>query len=513
MGRLLCVAAVAAVTLLRSARGAIPAHKVTHLPGLDGPLKSEMYSGYLPVGKTSGVKGMIHYWLIMSEGDPKTDPIAYWTNGGPGASGISDGLLTEMGQIHVDDRSFNKTDPEAPLKVFYNPMSWSKVANMLYVSQPKGVGFSYCVDDAGEPVENPEATCINTDLSAAQDGYDFFVNFFAAYPEFKNNDFFLTAESYGGTYIPMMMDQIDTRGGLPNFRGAAIGDGCWGNEVGTCAFSSGKAKQIKAEFFQGHGMYDQVLYGKIKHACGDFSDEATKRPICALLLDEMNAKVGQFDVYNIYDLCGNDRSEASSSAAPESVVGWLKEIEDAMSTTTVTIPRKHANTLAAAPHPQLESTAVGGALNDYPCGGERAASAWLAQSDVQAALHVKSDRGGMSYHKGPMNISGDLRPLYKKLISKYRMLIYSGDTDACVPYWGSQEWTRELGFPVAKAWRPWQAAATPGGDLQRAGYAIDYESGTGFKYVTVQGAGHMVPTYKPGFALALITKFFNNETF
>eukprot|EP01052_Picozoa_sp_SAG31_P026736 SAG31_NODE_2446_length_5678_cov_9.411185_3_plen_67_part_00 len=51
----------------------------------------------------------------------------------------------------------------------------------------------------------------------------------------------------------MFMDQIDTRGGFPNFSGAAIGDGCWGNRVGTCAFNSGKAKQIKAEFLQGAG--------------------------------------------------------------------------------------------------------------------------------------------------------------------------------------------------------------------------------------------------------------------
>ena len=31
--------------------------------------------------------------------------------------------------------------------------------------------------------------------------------------------------------------------------------------------------------------------------------------------------------------------------------------------------------------------------------------------------------------------------------------------------------------------------------LQRAGYVIDYDSGgTGFKFVTIQGAGHLVPT-------------------
>ena len=27
--------------------------------------------------------------------------------------------------------------------------------------------------------------------------------------------------------------------------GAAIGDGCWGNDVGLCAFASGKAQQIQ----------------------------------------------------------------------------------------------------------------------------------------------------------------------------------------------------------------------------------------------------------------------------
>ena len=32
---------------------------------------------------------------------------------------------------------------------------------------------------------------------------------------------------------------------------------------------------------------------------------------------------------------------------------------------------------------------------------------------------------------------GDLRPLYRKLVAKYRLLIYSGNVDACVPTWGS----------------------------------------------------------------------------
>jgi hypothetical protein len=46
----------------------------------------------------SGVPGHIHYWFIESENDPANDPVVYWTNGGPGGSGITTGLLTEMGQ-------------------------------------------------------------------------------------------------------------------------------------------------------------------------------------------------------------------------------------------------------------------------------------------------------------------------------------------------------------------------------------------------------------------------------
>jgi hypothetical protein len=83
----------------------------------------------------------------------------------------------------------------------------------LYVSQPKGVGFSYC--------EDMSVDCINNDVIAAEDAYDFFVNFFAGYPEFAKNEFYLTAESYGGIYIPMFMDQIDQRGGV-NLKGSML---------------------------------------------------------------------------------------------------------------------------------------------------------------------------------------------------------------------------------------------------------------------------------------------------
>ena len=110
--------------------------------------------------------------------------------------------------------------------------------------------------------------------------------------------------------------------------------------------------------------------------------------------------------------------------------------------------------LASAKHPQLSSKTkkqhaetaskdLSGALNDYACGGGTAAGIWLQIPDVAKALHVKSGTKGMKYNWGPYN-GGDLRPLYYKLAQKYRMLIYSGDVDACVPYWGTEEWTPRI---------------------------------------------------------------------
>jgi serine carboxypeptidase-like clade 1 len=95
----------------------------------------------------------------------------------------------------------------------------------------------------------------------------------------------------------------------------------------------------------------------------------------------------------------------------------------------------------------------------------------------------------MQYHK----TAGDTVPLYAEQIEKgYQMLIYSGDVDGCVPYTGTEEWTRELGREVTQGWHQWLAqphTSTHDAALHNAGYAITYDL---FQFVTILGAGHMV---------------------
>jgi len=457
----------------------IAEHEIKSLPGWDKPLKSKQYSGYLPVGKASGSAGMIHYWFILSENDPKNDPVVYWTNGGPGSSGISIGLLNELGQFLTNDESFDGDK----IKLLYNPYAWSQVANTLFVSQPKGVGFSYCVDTS--------KPCVNDDRTSSQDAYEFFIAFFDAYPEFKKNDFYLTGESYGGIYIPLFMQEIEKNGGLDNFKGGAIGNGCWGTDVGLCNFNTGKSHQIQMMHFFGHNMISQATHNSLLKACGAFSDEDVKKPECVRMLRYMSKEIGNFNIYNIYDTCGDDQSKLT-----------LADYNRLLSNRNVSMDKDYSH----LPHPQL-----GGAVNDYECGFDRAVTAYLEQESVAKALHVKMGTPGQKYVWGPSSVSGDLRPLYRHLVEKYRLMIYSGDTDGCIPEWGSEEWVSELGFNVTKPWRPWTSPLTSGAKPQRAGYVIDYTNG--FKFVTIQGSGHMAPTYKPNFALTMITKFLKDEPF
>jgi carboxypeptidase C (cathepsin A) len=48
------------------------------------------------------------------------------------------------------------------------------------------------------------AYCSFNDDTTAADNVDFIVNWFERNPSFKGNDFYLSGESYGGIYIPLL---------------------------------------------------------------------------------------------------------------------------------------------------------------------------------------------------------------------------------------------------------------------------------------------------------------------
>jgi cathepsin A (carboxypeptidase C) len=90
------------------------------------------WSGYLEVpGPQAGQKKFYHYWFVASEGDPHTDPVALWLNGGPGSSSLI-GFLTENGPFMLNDDSLTQNTTATP-KLFHRTTGWQKAASYIFL--------------------------------------------------------------------------------------------------------------------------------------------------------------------------------------------------------------------------------------------------------------------------------------------------------------------------------------------------------------------------------------------
>lgn len=107
-----------------------------------------------------------------------------------------------------------------------NPFSWNKVASVLYIESPAGVGYSYSDDKnyttnddqvrpflvtnilKSQPFKTAQlCTCF---FQVAKDNYKALLSFFAKFPNFTQNEFFIFGESYGGIYVPTLSLRVVT---------------------------------------------------------------------------------------------------------------------------------------------------------------------------------------------------------------------------------------------------------------------------------------------------------------
>jgi carboxypeptidase C (cathepsin A) len=110
------------------------------------------YTGYIDIQARH-----LFFYFFESRNDPNNDDIILWTNGGPGCSS-SLGLFFELGEsfklshdVGQEADSFKGpcriTDADGPK---FHPESWNTNANIFFIDQPVGVGFSYA--EFGETV-------------------------------------------------------------------------------------------------------------------------------------------------------------------------------------------------------------------------------------------------------------------------------------------------------------------------------------------------------------------------
>nr|GMD32714.1 serine carboxypeptidase-like 34 [Ipomoea batatas] len=105
--------------------------------------------------------------------------------------------------------------------------------------------------------------------------------------------------------------------------------------------------------------------------------------------------------------------------------------------------------------------------------------AYLNRPDVQKALHA--------------NVTG----------ISYPWVHCSGDTDGRVPVTSTRYCLKKLGLNITEDWTPWYTD-----NQQVGGWTVAYE---GLMYVTIRGAGHEVPAFKPKEALQLVNHFLANK--
>ena len=173
-----------------------------------GPFINETWeSGVIDLNQNGGDD--MFYWWFESRNSAKDDPLVLWLTGGPGcASEIA--LFYENGpyQFNADGKT---------LKM--NPHAWNNNANLLYVDQPVGTGFS----KAGS------VTDYDTNEEEIADTMALFMeNFLEKFPQLQGKDFYITGESYAGHYIPAISHNFffKNKDKLKiNFKGMAIGNG------------------------------------------------------------------------------------------------------------------------------------------------------------------------------------------------------------------------------------------------------------------------------------------------
>ncbi|XP_037438184.1 serine carboxypeptidase-like 34 [Triticum dicoccoides] len=302
-----------------------------------------------------------------------------------------------------------------------------------------------------------------------------FHRWFQRFPQHKMKEFYIAGESYAGHYIPQLANIIvdenkkASRGNYINFKGILIGN----------AYMDGDTDlQGIVDSSWHHAVISDTLYATYLRSC-NFSAEILSRE-CEVALGEFNVLHDLIDIYSLYaPNCERGYPDFNTSLSPQ--IGPTTSRFDLLR-----IPMGHD-----------------------PC-TQTYATEYLNREDVQRALHANTT--GVPY---PYSLCRDsinvlwhdsdktVLPIVKKLAQEgLRIWIFSGDTDGRIPTTSTRYTLKKLGLPIKEDWSPWFS------HKQVGGWSVVYD---GLTFVTVRGAGHMVPTSRPEQALELLEHFLANR--
>ncbi|TYI33573.1 hypothetical protein ES332_A04G143700v1 [Gossypium tomentosum] len=433
--------------------------RVTNLPG-QPPVKFRHYAGYVKL-RPQDSKALF-YWFFEAQDGVSNKPLVLWLNGGPGCSSVAYGAAQELGPFLIRSNGTRLT---------FNKFSWNKVANILFLEAPVGVGFSY--------TNNSQDLHKLGDQVTAADSYTFLINWFKRFPNFKSHDFYIAGESYAGHYVPQLAQLIydKNQGSSPdsyiNFKGFMIGNAAINEPTDTLGLF---------DYAWSHAIISDQLYDKINKEC-DFKQTNNLTVQCADHMKGFMDAYANIDMYSIYTpVCikalGTRRTFPKLPVAPRLLSQhgiWHM------------LPRGYD-----------------------PC-TEEYVEKYFNREDVQSALHANLTKLSYPYTTCSGEIQGwndspdSVLPIIQKLLNAgLRIWIYSGDTDGRVPVTSTRYSIKKMGLKVKEEWRAWFHQSQVGGWVEV------YEGGLTF--ATVRGAGHQVPVFAPRQSLSLFTHFLSANT-
>ncbi|KAH9950085.1 peptidase S10 serine carboxypeptidase [Amylocystis lapponica] len=427
------------------------------------------YTGYLDVDY--GAKHLFFYFF-ESRRDPATDDVMMWINGGPGCSS-SMGLLMELGPCSIDMHG------ASPNGTVWNPYSWNAEANIFFLDQPVGVGFSYA--DFGETIETTE--------DAARNVHAFISIFFETFPQFAGRPLHLAGESYGGRYLPAFAGYV--------------------YDQNTIAKAEGRGTLNLKSVLIGNGITDiSTLYaGRYEIECGTAALEVPFQAIgnCVRMKialprcqEAMRLNcVEQFDPMNCKAAVGFCDSELSTSywASGRNVYDVSK-----------------ASLFRSIYGPALTYTQM--CEGDSLCYRENGViKKFLDQPATRELLGVESPRNfsacsaevgrGFNLHMDKYAVPSQ-HYVAGLLERGVRVLIYAGTYDWQCNWVANRMWVDKLDWGGNAAyqgqeWRDWFVDSAKAGETKRAGLLT---------FATVHGAGHMMSAFfRPEESQAMVSRW------
>ncbi|KAK0592984.1 hypothetical protein LWI29_028580 [Acer saccharum] len=261
-------------------------------------------------------------------------------------------------------------------------------------------------------------------------------------------------------------------------------------------------------FAHGMALISDDLFEEVKAACGgNYYNEPNQN--CLQKLGKVDNAIGYLNIYDILEPCYHSPPSSMKNNISNSTFGELGKTERPLPVRKRMFGRAWPFKAPVLPGivpswPQLLS------YGSVPCVDDEVATAWLNDESVGKALHAapKNETGEwqLCTTLGYSHDAGSMLTYHKNLtLQGYRALLYSGDHDMCVPFTGTQAWTRSLGYNIVEEWRPWY----PTDQDVASGYLQGYDHNLTF--LTIKGAGHTVPEYKPRESLHFYSRWLVGE--